>query len=102
MIHGLKRKVDRICEMRDEIDSLNDNIEQIKVSLIRDMTELQVDRIASENGVALVMDFERGTLSGELVETGLEKATVGQQVTIDDCKTYTHLNFLLIKRNKEN
>lgn len=100
-VQKLEMKIDRICEMRDEIDSIKENIELEKVDLIKEMVDMQVDRVESENGVAFVMDYDRGTLNSELVENGLHKATRGAEVTVDDCRAYTHLNYLLIKRKKD-
>lgn len=101
IVQKLEMKIDRICEMRDEIDTIKENIELEKVNLIKEMTNMQVDRIESENGVALVMDYDRGTLNSDLVENGLHKATRGADVSVDDCRAYTHLNYLLIKRKKK-
>ncbi len=101
IVQKLEMKIDRICEMRDEIDTIKENIELEKVNLIKEMTNMQVDRIESENGVALVMDYDRGTLNSDLVENGLHKATRGADVSVDDCRAYTHLNYLLIKRKKD-
>lgn len=100
-IQTLEMKIDRICEMRDEIDTIKENIELEKVNLIKEMIDMQVDRVESLNGVAFVMDYDRGTLNSELVEDGLHKATRGAEVTVDDCRAYTHLNYLLIKRKKD-
>ena len=100
-IQKLEMKIDRICEMRDEIDIIKENIELEKVNLIEEMTDMQVERVESENGVAFVMDYDRGTLNSELVENGLHKAIRGTEVTVDDCRAYTHLNYLLIKRKKD-
>lgn len=100
-IQKLEMKIDRICEMRDEIDAIKENIEIEKVNLIKEMTDMQVDRVESLNGVAFVMDYDRGTLNSELVENGLHKAIRGTEVTVDDCRAYTHLNYLLIKRKKD-
>lgn len=100
-IQKLEMKIDRICEMRDEIDTIKENIELEKVNLIKEMIDMQVDRVESLNGVAFVMDYDRGTLNSELVENGLHKAIRGTEVTVDDCRAYTHLNYLLIKRKKD-
>lgn len=100
-VQKLEMKIDRICDMRDEIDNIKENIELEKVDLIKEMLDMQVDRVESENGVAFVMDYDRGTLNSELVENGLHKATRGAEVTVDDCRVYTHLNYLLIKRKKD-
>ncbi|UEL47341.1 hypothetical protein [Terrisporobacter hibernicus] len=98
IVQKLEMKIDRICEMKDEIDTIKENIELEKVNIIKEMTDMQVDRLETLNGVALVMDYERGTLNSELVENGLHKATRGTDVSVDDCRAYTHLNYLLIKR----
>lgn len=100
-IQKLEMKIDRICEMRDEIDTIKENIELEKINLIKEMVDMQVDRIESLNGAAYVMDYDRGTLNSELVEDGLNKAIRGTEVTVDDCRAYTHLNYLLIKRKKD-
>lgn len=97
-VQKLEMKIDRICEMKEEIDTIKENIELEKVNLIKEMTKLQVDRVEALNGVALIMDYERGTLNSCLVENGLHKATKGVDVSVDDCRAYTHLNYLLIKR----
>lgn len=97
-LQKLEMKIDRICEMKDEIDTIKENIELEKVSIIKEMTDMQVDRVETLNGVAFVMDYERGTLNSELVKSGLHKATRGTDVSVDDCRAYTHLNYLLIKR----
>ena len=100
-IQKLEMKINRICEMKDEIDNIKESIELSKVNLIKEMVEMKIDRVESLNGVALVMDYDRGTLNSELVETGLHKATRGADVSVDDCRAYTHLNYLLIRRKKE-
>ena len=101
-IEKLQMRISKICDMKDEIDEIKENIELEKVQIIKEMTSLSVDRIEALNGVAFVMDYDRGTLNSELVENGLHKATRGVDVSIDDCRAYTHLNYLLIKRKKEN
>ena len=64
------------------------------------MAELGVETLDSFNARASIMDFERGTLNKELTQEGLEKATEGEGVTIDDCKKYKHLSFLMVKKFK--
>lgn len=46
-------------------------------------------------------ELYRGTLNKELTKEGLEKATEGENVTLEDCKKYKHLSFLLVKRFKQ-
>ena len=73
-------------------------LNKTEVEIIKGMAELGVETLDSFNARASIMDFERGTLNKELTKEGLEKATEGENVTVEDCKKYKHLNFLLVKR----
>ena len=96
----LLNKIEKIVELKTDIDILEANISTLKVEIIKGMAELGVETLDSFNARASIMDFERGTLNKELTQEGLEKATEGEDVTIDDCKKYKHLSFLLVKRFK--
>ena len=94
----LLNKIEKIVELKTDIDILEANISTLKVEIIKGMAELGVETLDSFNARASIMDFERGTLNKELTKEGLEKATEGENVTLEDCKKYKHLNFLLVKR----
>ena len=94
----LLNKIEKVVELKTDIDILEANISTLKVEIIKGMAELGVETLDSFNARASIMDFERGTLNKELTKEGLEKATEGEDVTIDDCKKYKHLSFLLVKR----
>ena len=94
----LLNKIEKIVELKTDIDILEANISTLKVEIIKGMAELGVETLDSFNARASIMDFERGTLNKELTKEGLEKATEGENVTVEDCKKYKHLNFLLVKR----
>ena len=94
----LLNKIEKIVELKTDIDILEANISTLKVEIIKGMAELGVETLDSFNARASIMDFERGTLNKELTQEGLEKATEGENVTVEDCKKYKHLNFLLVKR----
>ena len=96
----LLNKIEKVVELKTDIDILEANISTLKVEIIKGMAELGVETLDSFNARASIMDFERGTLNKELTKEGLEKATEGEDVTIDDCKKYKHLSFLLVKRFK--
>ena len=92
----LLNKIEKIVELKTDIDILEANISTLKVEIIKGMAELGVETLDSFNARASIMDFERGTLNKELTKEGLEKATEGENVTLEDCKKYKHLNFLLV------
>ena len=94
----LLNKIEKVVELKTDIDILEANISTLKVEIIKGMAELGVETLDSFNARASIMDFERGTLNKELTQEGLEKATEGEDVTIDDCKKYKHLSFLMVKR----
>lgn len=94
----LLNKIEKIVELKTDIDILEANISTLKVEIIKGMSELGVETLDSFNARASIMDFERGALNKELTQEGLEKATEGEDVTIDDCKKYKHLSFLMVKR----
>ena len=94
----LLNKIEKIVELKTDIDILEANISTLKVEIIKGMAELGVETLDSFNARASIMDFERGTLNKELTKEGLEKATEGENVTLEDCKKYKHLSFLLVKR----
>ena len=94
----LLNKIEKVVELKTDIDILEANISTLKVEIIKGMAELGVETLDSFNARASIMDFERGTLNKELTKEGLEKATEGENVTVEDCKKYKHLNFLLVKR----
>ena len=94
----LLNKIEKIVELKTDIDLLEANISTLKVEIIKGMAELGVETLDSFNARASIMDFERGTLNKELTQEGLEKATEGENVTLEDCKKYKHLSFLLVKR----
>ena len=97
----LLNKIEKVVELKTEIDILEANISTLKVEIIKGMAELGVETLDSFNARASIMDFERGTLNKELTQEGLEKATEGEDVTLEDCKKYKHLSFLLVKRFKQ-
>lgn len=94
----LLNKIEKVVELKTDIDILEANISTLKVEIIKGMAELGVETLDSFNARASIMDFERGTLNKELTKEGLEKATEGENVTLEDCKKYKHLSFLLVKR----
>ena len=97
----LLNKIEKVVELKTDIDILEANISTLKVEIIKGMAELGVETLDSFNARASIMDFERGTLNKELTKEGLEKATEGEDVTLEDCKKYKHLSFLLVKRFKQ-
>ena len=97
----LLNKIEKVVELKTDIDILEANISTLKVEIIKGMAELGVETLDSFNARASIMDFERGTLNKELTQEGLEKATEGEDVTLEDCKKYKHLSFLLVKRFKQ-
>ena len=97
----LLNKIEKVVELKTDIDILEANISTLKVEIIKGMAELGVETLDSFNARASIMDFERGTLNKELTKEGLEKATEGENVTLEDCKKYKHLSFLLVKRFKQ-
>ena len=94
----LLNKIEKVVELKTDIDILEANISTLKVEIIKGMAELGVETLDSFNARASIMDFERGTLNKELTKEGLEKATEGENVTLEDCKKYKDLSFLLVKR----
>ena len=94
----LLNKIEKVVELKTDIDILEANISTLKVEIIKGMAELGVETLDSFNARASIVDFERGTLNKELTKEGLEKATEGENVTLEDCKKYKHLSFLLVKR----
>ena len=80
---------------------MQDNIDRLKMQIVKDMAELQINQVDSFNARATIMNFDRGTLNKELTKEGLEKAIEGENVTLEDCKKYKHLSFLLVKRFKQ-
>lgn len=97
----LYNKIEKIVEYKNEIDTMQDNIEQLKMQIVKGMSDLQINQVTSFSAKATIMDFDRGTLNKELTKNGLEKAIEGENVTLEDCKKYKHISFLLIKRFKE-
>lgn len=96
----LLNKIEKVVELKTDIDILEANISTLKVEIIKGMAELGVETLDSFNARASIMDFERGTLNKELTKEGLEKATEGENVTLEDCKKYKHLSFLMVKKFK--
>ena len=94
----LLNKIEKIVEYKNDIETIQGNIERLKMQVVKDMADLQIDQVNSFSAKAMIMDYERGTLNKELTQEGLEKATEGENVTVEDCKKYKHLNFLLVKR----
>ena len=94
----LYNKIEKIVEYKNDIETIQGNIERLKMQVVKDMADLQIDQVNSFSAKAMIMDYERGTLNKELTKEGLEKATEGENVTLEDCKKYKHLNFLLVKR----
>ena len=94
----LLNKIEKIVEYKNDIETIQGNIEILKMQVVKDMADLQIDQVNSFSAKAMIMDYERGTLNKELTQEGLEKATEGENVTVEDCKKYKHLNFLLVKR----
>lgn len=94
----LYNKIEKIVEYKNEIDTMQDNIIRLKMQVVKGMADLGLNEITSFTGKATIMDFDRGTLNKDLTKDGLEKATEGENITLDDCKKYTHLSFLLVKR----
>lgn len=97
----LYNKIEKIVEYKNEIDTMQDNIERLKMQIVKGMADLQINQVNSFSAKATIMNYDRGTLNKELTKEGLEKATEGENVTLEDCKKYKHLSFLLIKRFKE-
>ena len=94
----LYNKIEKIVEYKNDIETIQGNIERLKMQVVKDMADLQINQVNSFSAKAMIMDYERGTLNKELTQEGLEKATEGENVTVEDCKKYKHLNFLLVKR----
>ena len=94
----LLNKIEKIVEYKNDIETIQGNIEILKMQVVKDMADLQINQVNSFSAKAMIMDYERGTLNKELTQEGLEKATEGENVTVEDCKKYKHLNFLLVKR----
>lgn len=94
----LYNKIEKIVEYKNEIDIMQDNIARLKMQVVKGMAELGLNQVNSFNAKATIMDFDRGTLNKDLTKEGLEKATEGENVTLDDCKKYKHISFLLVKR----
>lgn len=97
----LYNKIEKIVEYKEDIDTMQGNIDRLKIQIVKDMAELQINQVDSFNARATIMNFDRGTLNKELTKEGLEKATEGENVTLEDCKKYKHLSFLLVKRFKQ-
>ena len=97
----LYNKIEKIVEYKEDIDTMQGNIDRLKIQIVKDMAELQINQVDSFNAIATIMNFDRGTLNKELTKEGLEKATEGENVTLEDCKKYKHLSFLLVKRFKQ-
>lgn len=97
----LYNKIEKIVEYKEGIDTMQGNIDRLKIQIVKDMAELQINQVDSFNARATIMNFDRGTLNKELTKEGLEKATEGENVTLEDCKKYKHLSFLLVKRFKQ-
>ena len=94
----LYNKIEKIVEYKNDIETIQGNIEILKMQVVKDMADLQINQVNSFSAKAMIMNYERGTLNKELTKEGLEKATEGENVTVEDCKKYKHLNFLLVKR----
>ena len=94
----LLNKIEKIVEYKENIETMQENIEILKMQVVKDMADLQINQVNSFSAKAMIMNYERGTLNKELTKEGLEKATEGEDVTIDDCKKYKHLSFLMVKR----
>ena len=97
----LYNKIEKIVEYKNDIETIQGNIERLKMQVVKDMADLQIDQVNSFSAKAMIMDYERGTLNKELTQEGLEKATEGENVTLEDCKKYKHLSFLLVKRFRQ-
>ena len=94
----LYNKIEKIVEYKNEIDVIQDNISRLKMQIVKDMSDLQINEITSFNAKATIMNFDRGILNKDLTKAGLEKATEGEDISIEDCKKYVKVNFLLVKR----
>lgn len=94
----LYNKIEKIVEYKNEIDTMQYNINQLKMQIVKGMADLGINEVTSFNAKATIMDFDRGTLNKDLTKEGLEKAAEGEDVTLDDCKKYKHISFLLVKR----
>ena len=94
----LNNNIDKICEYKNELDIIKDNIDLLKMNVVKQMAELGLNEKAGFLGKATIMNFDRGTLNKDLTKEGLEKAIEGENVTLDDCKKYKHISFLLVKR----
>ena len=97
----LYNKIEKIVEYKNNIETIQNNIEILKMQVVKDMADLQINQVNSFSAKAMIMDYERGTLNKELTQEGLEKATEGEDVTLEDCKKYKHLSFLLVERFKQ-
>lgn len=91
----LYNKIEKIVEYKEDIDTMQGNIDRLKIQIVKDMAELQINQVDSFNARATIMNFDRGTLNKELTKEGLEKATEGENVTLEDCKKYKHLSFFI-------
>ena len=96
----LLNKIEKIVEYKNDIETIQEDIEILKMQVVKDMADLQINQVNSFSAKAMIMNYERGTLNKELTQEGLEKATEGENVTVEDCKKYKHLSFLMVKKFK--
>ena len=94
----LYNKIEKIVEYKNEIDTMQDNVSRLKMQVVKGMADLGLNEITSISAKATIMDFDRGILNKDLTKEGLEKATVGENISIEDCKKFRHISFLLVKR----
>lgn len=94
----LYNKIEKIIEYKDEIDTMQDNIARLKMQIVKGMSDLGINEITSFNAKATIMDFDRGILNKDLTKEGLDKASSGENISIEDCKRYSHISFLQVKK----
>lgn len=82
----LYNKIEKIVDYKNEIETIQENIEILKMQVVKEMADLQINQVDSFNARAIIMDFERGTLNKKLTKEGLEKATEGENITLEDCR----------------
>lgn len=94
----LYNKIEKIVEYKDEIEIMQENISRLKMQIVKGMSDLGINEITSFNAKATIMSFDRGILNKDLTEKGLDKASSGENISIEDCKKYSHISFLQVRK----
>lgn len=93
----LYNKLDKIIEYKEEIETMQENISRLKMQIVKGMSDLGINEVTSFNAKATIMDFDRGILNKDLTKEGLDKASSGENISIEDCKKYSHISFLQVR-----